>query len=148
MMPVDCAAQVGRVEVGVYLGCQDALVAQQLLHLADARAALQQVGRKAVTQSVGTDGFSDAGRRSRLPQDSEYHHPRETPAPDVEKQGVGGSAPVANGHPGGDPVARRAAHRHQTLFVALTHHTHESVVEKEVAQPHPHKLRYATFGKR
>ena len=45
-MAVYCLAQVCGVEVGVNLGCEDILVAKQLLHLTDVGSSLQQVRGK------------------------------------------------------------------------------------------------------
>ena len=54
-MLLQCLTQMLCVEVGVYLGGEDTLVAEQLLYLTDACATLQQMRRKGVTEGVGAN---------------------------------------------------------------------------------------------
>ena len=57
----DFVAQAGAVDVDVYFGGGDALVAQHLLDGAQVGTALEQVGGKAVAQGVGTDDLAHSG---------------------------------------------------------------------------------------
>lgn len=54
-MLLDGCPQMFGIEVGIDFGCEDALVAQQLLYLTNTRPALQEVGGKGVAQGVGAD---------------------------------------------------------------------------------------------
>ena len=81
-------AQMTVVEMGINFGCEDILVAEQLLHLTNIGAALQQMRSKGVAEGVGTDFLINAGTLRRLLYDGENHHARELLAAVVEEQNL------------------------------------------------------------
>ena len=75
-MAVYRVAQMGCVEMGVNLGCEDIFVTQKLLHLADIGSARQQMGGERVAEGVRAYLLVDARTQGRLLYDGEYHHAR------------------------------------------------------------------------
>ena len=81
-------AQMTVVEVGINLGCEDILVAEQLLNLSDVGTALKQMRSKGVAEGVGADFLINAGTLRRLLYDCENHHARELLTAVVEEQNL------------------------------------------------------------
>ena len=72
----------------VYLGSENALVAQHLLDHTKVRTVLYQMGGKTVTESVGRDFFIDARILGRLLYHIEHRHPAERLAEAVDESKV------------------------------------------------------------
>ena len=81
-------AQMVGVEVGIDLGGDDILVAQQLLHLTDAGTALQQMRGEGVAEGVGADLLVDRGALGGLLDDGEDHNAREALATIVQEENL------------------------------------------------------------
>ena len=73
------------VDVYIYFGGGDALVAEHLLNGAQVRPALEQMGGKGVAQCVGTDGFLYAGFCGETFYHDEYHGAGEACSSAVEE---------------------------------------------------------------
>ena len=56
----DLVTQAAAVDVDIDLGGSDALVAQHLLDGTQVGSTFEQMGRKTVSQGVGTDDLADA----------------------------------------------------------------------------------------
>ena len=113
------------VEMGVYLGGEYALVAEQLLHLAYARTALKQMRGEGVAEGVGAHLLVDASTLGRLLDDGENHYAGESLASVVEKESVVSALLLATLFEVElYAVTRQAADGHQTLLVALADDTY------------------------
>ena len=77
-----------RIEVGVYLGCEYALMAEQLLHLTYAGATLKKMRCEGVAKCMRADLLRYAGTLTRLLEDSEYHHSCKALASIVQEQSI------------------------------------------------------------
>ena len=66
--------QMAIVEVGVYLGGENTLMAQQFLHLTDIGSPLQQMCSKGVSEGVRTHLLGDSRTQSCLLNDCKDHH--------------------------------------------------------------------------
>ena len=75
----------GHVDVGVYLGCSDALVTQHSLDGTERGSTLEKGSSKGMTQGVGGDGLLDASHCSLLFYHYENHGASEVCTPAVEK---------------------------------------------------------------
>ena len=109
-------------DVGVPLGGGHVGVTEQLLHGAEVRAAVEQVGREGVPQRVRVGG----PRRTAV-QDAAHVAGRQAPAPLVAEQrgtGLRRHHLVAHGQPGAECGGRRGAEGHAALLGALAPHRH------------------------
>lgn len=61
MCPVEGIEELGAGDLRIDLGSGQALVAQEFLHEADVRAALQEMRGAGMAQLVAGDGLHDAG---------------------------------------------------------------------------------------
>ena len=81
-------AQMAVIEVGVNLGREDIFVAEQLLHLSNVSASLQQMCGEGVAEGVWADFLIYACTLRSLLYDGENHHARELLAAIVEEQNL------------------------------------------------------------
>ena len=122
------------VEVGVYLGGEYALVAEQFLHLTYARTALKQMRGEGVAEGVGAHLLVDARTLGGLLDDGENHYAGESLASVVEEEYVAGALYLAafllvELY----AVACQAADGHQTLLVALADDAYMPFAKEQVA---------------
>ena len=87
-MLLHCLAEVGVVEVGVNLGCEDVFVTEQFLHLADIGSARQQMGGEGVAEGVRAYLLVNARTQGRLLYNGEYHHTRKARSTIIQKQSI------------------------------------------------------------
>ena len=131
--------------MGVYFGCYDALVAEHLLHLADAGTARYQMRGERVAERVRADGFVDAGILDRLAKDEKDHNACQFSAAIVEKECVGIPllllASVVEVHH--YTLAGSRADRHESLFVALANDADVTLAEEQVAHSQRDEFRHA-----
>ena len=124
-------AQMAIVEVGVNLGCEDILVAEQLLHLSYVGTALKQMRSKGVAEGVWADFLINAGTLRRLLYDCENHHARELLAAIVEEQDLLLLLILlAHIHIELYAAARYAAHGHKALLVTLADYANITLGEE------------------
>lgn len=126
------------VEVGVYLGGDDALVTEHLLDGTEAGATFQEVGGKRVTEGMRGDSLRDACCLCQLLDDSEDHHTGELGAAAVQKEII--FVVWFDGHlvaalqPEMYLLDRDGRQRHKTLFASLAVDTHVAEVEIDIRQ--------------
>ena len=77
-----------RIEMSVYLGCEYALMAEQLLHLTYAGATLKKMRCEGVAKCMRADLLRYSGTLTRLLEDGEYHHSCKALASIVQKQSI------------------------------------------------------------
>ena len=94
-MLFDGFAEVCSVEMGIYLGCGDALMPQQILNLSNVGATLQKMCGEGVAQRVWANFLIYAGTLCRLLYYGEYHHSRKSLATIVQKEKI----PTASASP-------------------------------------------------
>lgn len=134
----DLLAEELDVEVGVYLGGDDALVTEHLLDGAEAGATFQEVGSKRVTKGVRRDGFGDACRLSELFDHGEDHDTSQLGSAAVEKEIIFvmrfDDHLAAALQPEMYLLDRDGRQRHKTLFASLTIDTHVAKVGIDIRQ--------------
>ena len=87
-MLFDGFAEVCSVEMGIYLGCGDALVPQQILDLSNVCSTLQKMRGKGVAQRVRANFLVYSGTLGRLPYHGEYHHTRQSPSAIIQEEKI------------------------------------------------------------
>lgn len=134
-MAVYRVAQMGCVEMGVNLCCEDIFVAQELLYLTYVGTSLQQVCGERVAESVRADLLINASIFCCLFDDCENHHSGELRASIVQKNSI---LLAAIGttllQVELNTVTGYAAYRNQSLLVALSRYTNITLTKEEVAE--------------
>ena len=123
---------------------EDALVAEQLLHLPDAGPALEQVGSERVPEGVRRYLLLDAGPAGRLAEDREDHDAREAAAAVVEEERLlPGPCAAPHLEVAVDPLPGRRTDRDESLLVALAGDADVTLAEEEVPDAERGELRDA-----
>lgn len=134
----DFLAEELDVEVGVYLGGDDALMTEHLLDGAEAGTTFQEMGSKGVTEGMRGDSLRDACCLCQLLDDSEDHHTGELGAAAVQKEIVFvmrfDDHLAAALQPETYLLNRDGRQRHKTLFASLAIDTHVAKVEIDIRQ--------------
>jgi hypothetical protein len=128
-------------------------MAEQFLHRAQVGAALEQVGRERVAQSVRSQRGLQAGRARAI--DHGLEHPTRTQRPPVavepqrariERTRVAHQL-LARRQPRGDRLARRAAEQRQPFLLPFAEHPHDAFVEIERLDRHAGALGDTAAGR-
>src|SRR5687767_1293020 len=90
-------AKVFAIDVGVDLGGREIGMSQHLLHGAEIRSALEQMGGKAVPQRMRRDALGDPGPLSGAANDAPGTHAGERLAARIEQYPVPTLTPVESG---------------------------------------------------
>ena len=147
MVQENFAAQARAVDVYIYFGGGDALMAEHLLDGAEVGAPLEEVGGEGVAEGVGRDCLSYAGAVGEPPYYSEYHLACEPASATAEEK----DAFLAGLHDStGALFEVRAycshgdvAHRHKALLGALAGDYEIRVVEVEPGDFEVYQLGHA-----
>ena len=134
----DFGTKQAAVYMGIDLGSGDGFMPQHGLDGAQIGPAFQEVGGKAVAESVGADVLLQPGGFCQILDDAEHHDAGDGIAPTGQEDVVfetGAVAPaLAVDQPEVDLLDGALGDGHQALLAALAFYANEAFVEVEVAE--------------